>query len=105
MSDTQTLEGAVALLEKLLRRRYSDPSMFGHDEGCGWHGALDCDCGGDDVRAFLALSSPADSAPRDFERGVASVICIRCMEHRNIPPYNAKEANGGECAACLAEEL
>ena len=46
---------------------------------------------------------PPNDESEDFMRGVASVVLIRCVEHRAIPPYNRNEASGGECAACEVE--
>lgn len=49
------------------------------------------------------LNPPEDSP--EFLRGVESVIMIRCVPHRAIPPYNRNEASSGECAACAVESL
>lgn len=40
---------------------------------------------------------------REFERGATSCLLIRCVEHREVPPYNHNEASGAECAACAVE--
>jgi hypothetical protein len=45
-----------ALVEKMISRHYQ---IFGHDEGCMWHGGEDCDCGGDDARAAIARARGA----------------------------------------------
>lgn len=37
---------------------------------------------------------------RAFERGLAAVTAIRCVEHRDVPRYN-KAVNESECAACV----
>lgn len=40
-----------------------------------------------------------------YEQGIADVLRIRCMEHREVPQYNGNEAQGSECAACAVEPL
>ena len=40
-----------------------------------------------------------------FESGLRAVRRIRCLEHRDVPQYNTKEASGAECAACEVERL
>jgi hypothetical protein len=39
-----------------------------------------------------------------FDDGVQSVMSIRCIEHRAIPPWNANEITGAECGACAYEK-
>lgn len=38
-----------------------------------------------------------------FQRGIASVMTIRCAEHAAVPPLNRNEYSGAECGACVAE--
>jgi hypothetical protein len=38
------------------------------------------------------------------QRGIGSVVSIRCLPHRDVPAYNHNESDGGECAACAVEE-
>jgi len=40
-----------------------------------------------------------------FDEGVASVLTIRCLRHLLVPQFNRNEHSGGECGACIAEEI
>lgn len=36
-------------------------------------------------------------------QGVASVLTIRCVPHRDVAQLNRSEFGGGECGACVEE--
>jgi hypothetical protein len=38
-----------------------------------------------------------------YEDGIASVLYIRCLEHKAIPQFNFNGQTGEECGACIQE--
>lgn len=46
-----------------------------------------------------------DKAQRDLDTAIASVVMIRCTKHVKVPKLNQAAFNGGECAACVADDL
>lgn len=50
-----------------------------------------------DNPGYTLVASGDESNP-DWKAGVEAVVAIRCLEHKDVPPYN--HAEPGECAAC-----
>lgn len=54
-------------------------------------------CTNDDLSAY----SEAELAA--YDRGVRSVLAIRCMGHRAVPLMNRNVCEEGECAVCARD--
>lgn len=40
-----------------------------------------------------------------YFKGIKDVRMIRCMAHHKVPAFNSMEANGGECAVCVVDDI
>jgi len=80
-----------------------------HLSGKGWHSPeewakLEDICF--DLRAGKEMAEAAyEEANKKLEEQFKGVICIRCVKHHQVPPYNTNEASGGECPVCHVEKL
>jgi hypothetical protein len=51
------------------------------------------------------LKSEVEALQKQLEEKFAGVLAIRCTKHHTVPQLNKNEHGGGECGACIAEEV
>lgn len=53
---------------------------------------------------LVATESCREEIQKALQKGITSVIFLRCKKHYNIPVQNKNEFSGGECGGCIAEQ-
>lgn len=96
--NTRSLAAAEELLRKMLARHCT---MFGHDEGCSWHGDLDCTCGGDDIRAYLALPAAAPDAGLREALDACETALSPVMADHTCAEFPNSDRRCDECLGCM----
>jgi hypothetical protein len=54
---------------------------------------------------YVSFEDAEQDRAAAFADGLAACSTIRCVAHREVPPYNHTEAAGKECAACAVADL
>lgn len=53
---------------------------------------------------LVATESCREEIQKALQKGITSVIFLRCKKHYNVPVQNENEFSGGECGGCIAEQ-
>jgi len=60
---------------------------------------------GDGNTPLYCLNCANDALQQQLDAAFKGIICIRCVKHFQVPPYNHNEAAGGECPTCEIERI
>lgn len=53
----------------------------------------------------MKMVNPAADVPSNAEPPISACIYHRCLEHRDVRQINDSEGEGGECGACIGEQV
>ena len=84
-----TVEGCLHRNRIYPRAKYENPVSYCHGDG--------------HAEQLVRLTDAQKAIEAARMEGVASVLTIRCVPHRNVAQLNRNEIDDGECGACVNE--